>query len=265
MPDASPPLPTFLIIGAQKSATRWLRTNLGFHPEVFAASEEIAFFNYPRRVKRRGPSWYREQFRGWSGEPHVGEATPGYMIWRHHPEQVAATVQEIVPDVRLLAILRNPVDRAYSAMIHQIRRKRLPADANLLELVRETPPETEWFGLVAGGWYGASLAPYVERFGDQLKVLLHDDIKTDAAGLYQEALVHVGLTDGFVPEGLTEVRYSNRTSVAAKKQRQLSEEERVALWEYFADDVARLQDLLGRDLSAWDPTTVPSRRSRRSA
>jgi hypothetical protein len=45
MEPAALPLPTFLIIGAQKSATRWLRLNLGLHPAVFAASREIEFFN----------------------------------------------------------------------------------------------------------------------------------------------------------------------------------------------------------------------------
>src|ERR687892_2927024 len=147
-----PPLPTFLIIGAQKSATRWLRYNLGLHPEVYVAPVELEFFNKKSRF-RKGVGWYRKQFAGralrdihpsqtrrrkrrvwrparvwwldrklgWEGQPIVGEATPGYMMWRHDARAVARRIKKIAPDVRLIAVLRNPVDRANSAMVHHIR------------------------------------------------------------------------------------------------------------------------------------------------
>ena len=110
-------LPTFVIIGAQKSATRWLRTNLGEHPDIFAARSEMHFWNNGHRVRKLGIEHYAEQFEGWRGERIVGEATPGYMIWRHHPALVAQRIDEHLPDVRLIAILRNPIDRAQSAMV----------------------------------------------------------------------------------------------------------------------------------------------------
>src|SRR5262245_12635623 len=114
-PRVDPPLPTFLIIGAQKSATRWLRTNLGLHPDVYAVDEELWFFNdINHRFTKRGLPWYRAQYDGWSGEPLLGEATPGYMMLRHDPALVAERIGEVVPDVRLIAVLRNPVDRAQS-------------------------------------------------------------------------------------------------------------------------------------------------------
>src|SRR4051812_38372679 len=104
--------PTFVIIGAQKSATRWLRINLGQHPEIFTAESEIHFWNNGHRVEKLGLDWYREQFEGWNGERIVGEATPGYMFWRHGPETVARRIKDHHPDVKVIAILRNPVDRA---------------------------------------------------------------------------------------------------------------------------------------------------------
>lgn len=211
----TPPLPSFLIIGAQKSATRWLRLNLGLHPDVYTAGRELSFFNRGNRFRRRGLDWYRAQFDGWCGEPVVGEATPGYLIWRHDPEAVAARIQATIPDVRLIAILRNPIDRAYSAMVHQIRRKRLPRETNLLEVVRRSAPEDEWFGFVAGGWYAASLRGYIDRFGPQLLVLLHDDLRADARAVYARSLDHIGASDGFLPSGLERVRFSNQTPVAS--------------------------------------------------
>ena len=89
------PLPTFLIIGAQKSATRWLRLNLGLHPDVFAASAELEFFNNGVRFRDEGTDWYRGKFSGWNGEAIVGEATPGYMFWRHGPAVVAWVLNNV--------------------------------------------------------------------------------------------------------------------------------------------------------------------------
>lgn len=248
-----PALPTFIVIGAQKSATRWLRINLGEHPDVFTASSEVSFWNNGHRVKNLGLDWYREQFRGANGEPIIGEATPGYMIWRHHPDEVARRIKEGLPETRLIAILRNPIDRANSAMLHHIRRDRIPRHSRLVEVLRErTPPEKDRFCLVTGGWYGASLEPFVEHFGDQLLVLLHDDALDDPAGVYEAALRHVGASGGYFPRDLAQVRFSNRRGMLAQRY-ELTPEERVELWEHFRADVTHLEGMLGLDLSRWTP------------
>lgn len=248
------PLPTFLIIGAQKSGTRWLRANLGEHPEIYAAPKELWFFNnVQKRFHGGGVDWYRAQFESWDGEPFVGEATPGYLMPRHDPKLVAKRIGRVVPDVRLIAILRNPIDRANSAMIHQIKRRRLPTDTRLLDFVRQTALEDDRFELVAAGHYASLLRPYVDRFGDQLLVLLHDDIAADAEHLYRTAARHIGASTDFVPPELPLVRYSNRDRVNAG-QRELAIDERVAIYDCFRADVERLGELLERDLSRWDPS-----------
>jgi hypothetical protein len=253
-PEQRPPLPTFVIIGAQKSATRWLRSNLGKHPDVFTAPKELSFWNSGRPMNRPGAfARYRERFVGWQGEPIIGEATPGYMIWRHHPDQVAARMKEHLGDARLIAILRNPIDRANSAMWHHIRRRRLPAGSRLVEVVRAREPvETDRFCLVTGGWYAQSLEGYAEHFGDQLLVLLHDDIAEDAPGLYHRALAHIGAKPAFAPADLTRELFANR-SARKSGQYGLTSEERLAMWPYFQDDVARLEEMFGLDLSHWVP------------
>jgi Sulfotransferase domain len=257
---ASPPVPRFVIVGAQKSGTRWLRKNLGEHPDVFTSRSEVHFWNREHRVTKLGLDWYREQFNGWSGEPIVGEATPGYMIWRHQPARVAARMKELCPDTRLIAILRNPIDRANSAMVHHIRRGRLPAGSRLVDVARErTPPEKDRFCLVAGGWYAASLEPFLEAFGEGLLVLWHDDIATDPVGVYDAALRHVGASPGFQPLELSKVVFSNRRGKAARLY-ELTDADRVDMWEYFRDDVARLERLFGVDLSRWEPREESSSR-----
>jgi hypothetical protein len=244
------PLPTFLIVGAQKSATRWLRLNLGLHPDVYTQSREVEFFNSAGRFDDLGVEWYRAQFDGWRGEPVVGEATPGYMFWRHRPQVVADRIRRVVPDVRLIAILRNPIDRAQSALVHHIEFGALPRETDLLEYVRSIPPERDRLGIIAGGWYAASLEPYVERFGEQLLVLLHDDADDDPRGVYTGALRHVGASTDFVPDELDRVRFSYQQHGPVHH---LSLDARCELYAFFADDIARLQTIFGRDLSRWAP------------
>ncbi|MGH9025399.1 MAG: sulfotransferase domain-containing protein [Acidimicrobiia bacterium] len=253
MPTLEPPLPTFLIIGAQKSATRWLRYNLGLHPEIFTPRRELSFFN-SSAFRQQGTDWYRAQFEGWAGEPIVGEATPGYMIWRHRPQRVARRIKETIPDVRLIAILRDPVERANSAMVHHIKRGRLSSRSRLVEVVSQKPPDEDRMGLVAGGWYAASLRPFMQLFGDQVLVLLHDDVRDDPRAVYERALLHLGATTDFVPAELHNVVFSNQQGESPGSRRDVAPEERAHLFEYFRKDVRRLERMLGRDLSIWKPT-----------
>jgi hypothetical protein len=246
-----PPPPTFLIIGAQKSATRWLRSNLGKHPDVFTADHELSFFNRPGMMRRIGLEGYRAQFDGWEGEPVVGEATPGYMIHRHDPNAVSRRINRALPDVRLIAILRNPIDRANSALLHHIRRRRLPARTKLVKVVKKRNPETDRLSLIAGGWYGASLKPYKRRFGERLLIMLYDDLERNSLAVYQRALRHVGAEPSFVPEGLESVVFSNKKSDDDRDD--LTLKERRILYGYFRDDIRRLQRMMGRSLRMWDP------------
>ena len=112
-------------------------------------------------------------------------------------------------------------------------------------------PEDDWLGLVTGGWYAASLEPFLDGFGEQVLVLVHDDIVRDPHGVFGQAVRHVGAAPGVVPDTLDEVVFSNRD--ATRSVPQLSDSERSELFEYFRADVERLERLLGRDLSVWRP------------
>jgi hypothetical protein len=248
------PLPTFVIVGAQKSGTRWLRYNLGLHPDIYTAPVEPNFFIDVRADVPEGLEWYRSHFEGWAGEPIIGEATPAYMMWHHDPERSAARVHAVIPGARILAILRNPIDRAKSALIHHIRKGRLPADADLLVEARKAGDPEDRLSLIAGSWYAASLRPYAERFGDGLLVLVNEDLGHDARGVYAAALRHVGASDDFAPADLETIRFSNQPARTGGSGTPLSPDERAELWTYFADDVEQLEDLIDRDLSFWAPT-----------
>lgn len=252
----TPPLPSFLIIGAQKSATRWLRRHLGEHPEIFTADRELRFFN--GGLYEEGLDAYRKLFEGWGGEPIVGEATPSYMMWRESPARIASRVQEALPEVRLFALLRNPVDRTYSAFLHHMRAGRIPPETNLLEQLGSVPPEEDRLGLVAGSWYADSLAPYFERFGGRLEVFLHDDVLTSPEKVYARSIEHLGASPGFEPPDLARIRNSGKPPAESpyaggEGRRDLSTEERAVIFEYFRHDVGRLEEMLGQDLSPWRP------------
>jgi hypothetical protein len=251
-PPDPPPLPTFVIIGAQKCATRWLRSNLGEHPSVWAPENELSYFDSDRRYAL-GPDFYRSQFAGWSGEPILGESTPGYLMARNDPVEVARRIGETVPDARLLVVIRDPVDRAQSALIHHIRYGRVRPSTDLLEYVRAHPDDTDPLGVVAGGRYAPGLEAFHDRFGDQLLVVRHDDVRTDPGTVFARAADHVGAEPGFVPSGLAEVRFSNRstTGEAVAGETTLSAEDRAELAGYFRDDRDRLEQLLALDMSDW--------------
>ena len=113
-------MPDFLIIGAQKGGTTFLYNVLRRHPHFKAAvRKEIHFFDTPRF--RRGVDWYRTRFpqqQQRNGQRVItGEASPYYLFYPHAARRIA----EAIPQAKLIALLRNPIDRAYSDYQHTFR------------------------------------------------------------------------------------------------------------------------------------------------
>jgi hypothetical protein len=112
-------LPDFLIIGAQKSGTTFLYQLLVQHPHVKPAfAKEVHYFDLNFR---KGDNWYRSYFplqKRNSSTYITGEASPYYLFHPHAPRRASA----VVPDAKLVVLLRNPVDRAYSHYQHQVKR-----------------------------------------------------------------------------------------------------------------------------------------------
>jgi len=247
-----PPLPDFIVIGAQKAGTHWIRENLLAHPDVYLPTTELEFFSQPEWILRHGADGYRRLFLGWDGEAVVGEATPGYLVQQHDPERMATDMANLVPGVRPVAILRDPVERARSALAHHRRRglAKVPAEGDLATVLRTfVPPRRDRHGLIATGCYAARLRPYLDIFGDRLLVLLNDDLQADPARVYDDLLVHIGLPPGFRPPSLRARVFSYDGATYGVPP--LTPEERDEVFRYFAADVAELEVLLGRDLSAW--------------
>ncbi|WP_420973484.1 sulfotransferase family protein [Bacillus thuringiensis] len=112
-------IPHFLIIGAQKCGTTSLYNYLIQHPQVCAASQkELHFFDI---YFQKGLNWYYNQFPLIKLNKLIitGEASPYYLFHPHAPKRIAKTL----PNVKLIVLLRNPVDRAYSHYYHQVKMK----------------------------------------------------------------------------------------------------------------------------------------------
>ncbi len=188
-------LPNFLIIGTQKAATSWLAKCLGEHPDVFMGKvKEIHFFN--RRFET-GLAWYESHFSDWAGQAVIGEATPGYLDHPDAPGRIQATLGY---EVKLIASLRHPVDRAYSAFWHHMRRGRLPADADFRTVFQQ---EGDRFGLRSRGYYFTHLSRYLEYFPrENLWILIYEEIKRDPLKAISDCLEFLGVDSQFVPDAL---------------------------------------------------------------
>jgi hypothetical protein len=162
-------LPDFVIIGAQKGGTSFLYHLLTRHPLVEpAARKELHFFDYPHHFDN-GAEWYRRCFPqpGWKeGQRSItGEATPSYL---YHPP-VAKRMAGVVPQARLIALLRNPVERAYSHYQMQVQR-------GTEALTFEEAIEQQDSSYVSRGIYVEQLLHWFEFFSkEQMLILKSED------------------------------------------------------------------------------------------
>jgi hypothetical protein len=243
------PLPDFLILGAQKAGTTALYAYLRWHPQVTGPSfKEVSFFD---RHYARGDRWYRAHLPiARSGV--VGEASPSYLFHPLAPERVA----RMLPDVRLIAILRDPVDRAFSHYQHEVSlgREELSFEEALAHEDERMRGEVErmlsdpayfsyaWWNYTyaARGRYAEQLERWSEAFPrDRLLVLLTDELAADAAGTYLRVLDFLGVK----PHGL-----DSYPKVFEREYGAMESTTRAQLEREFVEPNRRLAALLGRDL-----------------
>ncbi|MEJ7640094.1 MAG: sulfotransferase [Singulisphaera sp.] len=209
-------LPNFIILGAAKAGTTALYHYLGQHPQVcMSRTKETNFLalmddpldfrgpgdrDYIARFSVTTLDGYREQFRGCEAKPAIGEASPLYLYSPKAPRLIG----EFVPDAKLIAILRNPVDRAYSAFLHLVRDGR----ETVLDFGEALRREDE---RVRDGWehiwhyrrmgcYFAQLDRYRQIFDPaRITVCLHHDFKTKPIVVLRDLFRFLGVDESFTP------------------------------------------------------------------
>lgn len=278
------PLPDFLIIGAQKAGTTWLRAGLRRHPRVFMPDREVHFFNKETNYER-GPDWYARQFRGAEAADRVGEKTPNY-LWTNVPGPGSDTPSHIriastLPSIRLIAILRDPVDRAISAYNHHLCRGRFPPHISMKRILfGDHQAFGRRHGLLTMGHYDEHLRHYLEVFDrDQLLVLIFEEhvVEAPTEGL-ERACRFLDLDPTEIPDEQQSARhvhsytkpraYLNYWLQApllltrpvdfffSPWKRSPSPETRTCLRDHYAPHLERLYDLLGRRIEPWATGTM---------
>ena len=206
-------LPNFLLIGAAKSGTTAIYAYIKQHPEIFMSTpKELRFFSYPgsypegldEKYIHKGVTTldeYIAHFDGVKGEKAIGEASPMYI----YTPGTAERIKETIPGVKLLAILRNPVDRAYSAYMHAIREWNEPSETFKAALEKEPERIAAGWGLLwhytKAGYYFEQLDRYYKIFNpNQIKVVLYDDLVKDTEGLIKDIFEFLGVDPTFSPD-----------------------------------------------------------------
>jgi len=251
--------PSFLVIGAQKAGTTSLYAYLTAHPAVLGASiKEVQYFS---KFYAEGEDWYLAYFplelRGGAKRlragvrPAVGEASATYLFHPRAPERVHA----FDPALRLIAVLRDPVDRAYSHyhMEHRWGREVLPFEQalerevalrpELERMIAEPGYESEDAlncSYVARGRYAEQLERWLGLFPrEQLLVLTSDELLEDPAGSMATVARFLAIPEWRAPS------YPLR---GVREYGTMAPETGERLAETFAADNARLEELLGREL-----------------
>jgi hypothetical protein len=295
-------LPNFLIIGAQKSASTFIHVCLAEHPEVFMPIKEITYFEDPdfREIKREE---FERLFADVNGEKAIGIKRPNYLA---KPE-VPGRIKEMIPEAKLIAVLRNPVQRAVSAYFHYVNNGFIPPaplEKSMTRLLdgeyKQSYPKSE--EILEYGLYHKHLERYLSFFDrERILILFQDEIAKENLAQLRKAYQFLGIDDAYVPRQLNDrpqaVVYSiprlkvlrlrnerlydynsDRTRLYIREQSRLDkavcrtidrldrhllsrvfgnekpalgEELRRKLHAFYAEDVGRLEELLGVNLERW--------------
>lgn len=260
-----------MLIGPGRAGSDWITRNLQLHPDIFIPRRKVTRFFLEEYS--RGIDWYSGIF-GDRTENAVGEATVGYLQSETAPELIA----RLLPDVKLIANLRDPVDRTYSSY-GRLRGKAKKGEPNFgisfEEKIARTPR------LVERSLYSKTLARWFEYFPrENFLILVFDDMKSDPAGFlrqiyeflgvdphFESPLIHQRLNSSATVGGASRLLYRVhralvrlalfRFSKALDTANQAPlpainpDTRRRLIDEVFIEDIEELEKILGRDLSSW--------------
>lgn len=290
--------PNFLIIGAAKAGTTSIAQYLDQHPQIYISPvKEPFYFSFQGQdIDFAGPgdrhslrlavtqqANYDRLFEGVDGEIAIGEASTSYL----YTPNTAARIYKQLPDVKLIAILRNPVETAYSSFVHQ-RREGFEPESSFAKALEQEPTRivNNWmffWHYRQNGFYYHKLKPYYELFPvEQIKVYLFDDFKREPLHFMRTLFSELGVETSFAPDlsvkynisGVPRSRILHKLTSESRWLKQLlrplvpqamrqkvrrinlekpaiEEEVKRQLAQAYRNDILSLQDLIKKDLSSW--------------
>lgn len=273
-------LPNFLVIGAMKGGTDSLWQYLRHHSQVFMSeTKELDFFTAEINWSR-GRSWYERQFDGAGDAVAVGEASTSYT---KHPVHhgVPGRIAELLPQARLVYVVRHPVERLRSHYLHEtlLGHERDPIE----EAVFKNPVYLDF------SRYALQIEQYLQHFGrDQLLVITSEGLRADRRATMDTVSRFLGVNGGspnavlehefhstgekrvlrspflaiqripgyrqmarLAPRFLRDSTHRLRTRGIDVQRAAISDRFRQHLEDELREDVKRLRKYLGRDFGGW--------------
>jgi hypothetical protein len=246
----------FLIAGTQKGGTSALHYHLDQHPQItMAHSEEAHMVDHPRRhffddeTRFSGEVSYdilHEDVRMKPGSRIVGSCTPIYTYWRPAMKRI----RDYHPGIKLIVLLRDPADRAFSHW--NMYRDRKQEDLGFLEAIREEknrlraylPLQQRRHSYLDRGFYFEQIERVFQFFPrEQVRVIKFEEFRRQTEEVVNDVFRFLGVAP------LTTVR--NREQNRIHYERRMTSEERQYLVDIYRPDISRLEELLGWDCSDW--------------
>jgi hypothetical protein len=267
-------LPDFMVIGAVKAATTWIGHQLRHHPALWLPTAEPHFFS---TEYHRGFDWYRSLFADAPAACIIGEKSADYLA---HPD-AAERIAKTLPNIPLIIQLRDPVERAYSDYCMLYRRGQVSGD----------PRKYLDHRLAAGGRFleGGRYAHHIARLfnhvaPERVKILLYEDIRADPEAVIARVCEHIGVATHIAKEAVSERRNDSKVPMLPLPLRRalrpmrplldpmrsnpwlsrlrasltqpvryppLTPDLRLALRDYYREDIRQLETIIGRDMTVW--------------
>lgn len=248
------PLVNFLLVGAQKSGTTTLYSYLQEHPEIMMSSKkEVHFFNKDDYFKKEVPDYsYYHTFFGVpeTGTYLYGEATPAYMYCRDAPKRI----WQYNPDMKIILILRNPIERAFSHWNMEVSRGAeslsfIEALRKESERSREALPSQHYvYSYMDRGYYSCQIRELWRFFKQEhTLVLKYDELKDNPSSVLVKLFDFLGVDRSYAKT----LTYEKKILHKASYKTNMSEEERTLLQECYEHEIFQLEFLLGMECSDW--------------
>jgi hypothetical protein len=230
----------FLGIGAQKCGTTWLFELLSLHPQVrFPAGKEVHFWDGQRE---RGVDWYEGLFEGQPPSVAVGEITPAYAILA---PPIIAEVARAFPALRLIYLIRNPIDRAWSSALMAMQRAELQIDE----------VSDQWFidhfesrGSRARSDYETCIRNWRAVYpADQLQLIQYEHIGAQPFDVYRGCCSHLSIE----PHDTPQIRVQANQVVFAGSRDPIRASLSDYLHDIYRQPIESLSRYLETDLSGW--------------
>jgi Sulfotransferase domain len=237
----------FIVAGAQKCGTTALHYQMEKHPQIALPDrEELHFFDDEERFAKAVN--YQELHDKFCPSRAIvaGESTPAYLYWRPAIERI----WNYSKDIKLIILLRNPIDRAFSHW--NMQRERGYDTLDFLDAIKaeqsrqsETAPlQSRRFSYVGRSLYGEQLERVFKYFPrEQVQIVRSEELRND----FSKAINSIFTFIGVYP--LRNIRNKERNPI--RYERTITKEERQAMLPVFEKDINALEKLLGLDCSNW--------------